>query len=85
MSRGDAVPRAGNTASRAPPAPAIQRERMCFAFETRESLRVAGYFLGQELQCNEAMKPGVLGLVDDAHATAAEFLYDAIVRNGLAD
>jgi hypothetical protein len=58
---------------------------MCFAFETRESLRVAGYFLGQELQCNEAMKPGVLGLVDDAHATAAEFLYDAIVRNGLAD
>jgi hypothetical protein len=23
------------------------------------------------------MKPGVLGLVDDAHATAAEFLYDA--------
>jgi hypothetical protein len=51
---------------------------MCFAFETRESLRVAGYFLGQELQCNEAMKPGVLGLVDDAHATAAEFLYDAM-------
>jgi hypothetical protein len=31
------------------------------------------------------MKPGVLGLVDDAHATTAEFLYDAIVRNSLAD
>src|SRR6202008_3397782 len=56
-----------------------------FTFETSESLRVAGNFLRQEFQCNEAMKPRVVGLVNDAHATAAELLDAAVVRDGLAD
>ncbi len=31
------------------------------------------------------MQPRVLGLVDDAHAAAAQLLDDAVVRDGLAD
>jgi hypothetical protein len=31
------------------------------------------------------MEPYVLSLVDDTHATAAELLDDAVVRDGLAD
>jgi hypothetical protein len=55
------------------------------AFETSESLRVAGNIVRQELECDEAMKPGVLGLVNHAHATAAELFDDTIVRNNLPD
>jgi hypothetical protein len=55
------------------------------AFETSESLRVAGNIVRQELECNEAMKPGVLGLVNHAHTTAAELFDDTIVRNSLPD
>jgi hypothetical protein len=31
------------------------------------------------------MKPCVLSLVDNTHAPATELLYDAVVRDGLAD
>jgi hypothetical protein len=34
---------------------------------------------------DEAIKAGVLGLIHDTHPAAAEFLNDAIVRDGLAD
>ena len=37
----------------------------------------------QEFQSNEAAKFGVLGLVDNAHAPAAEFFDNAVVRDGL--
>ena len=40
---------------------------------------------GQELQRNETSKLGVLSLVDDTHPAAAEFLDDAVVRDGLAN
>jgi len=53
-----------------------------FAFETGESLRVAGNFLRQEFKRHEAMKPRVLGFIDDAHSATAEFFGDAIVQNG---
>src|SRR5438445_9251391 len=56
-----------------------------FALKTGECLRVTGNFLWQELEGDEAMQPRVFGLIDDAHAPAAEFLDDAVVRNGLAD
>jgi hypothetical protein len=39
----------------------------------------------QELQRHQPAEFGVLGLVDDAHATATELFYDAVVRNRLAD
>ena len=63
-------------------------ERGCglgFALETGERLRIAGNFIGQELEGDKAMQPGVFRLVDNAHATAAELFDDAIVRDGLAD
>ena len=46
---------------------------------------VPGHVIGQELQGDEAVKPGVLGLVDHTHAPAAELLDNAVVRDGLAD
>lgn len=58
---------------------------LSFAFETSESLRVVGNFLWQEFQRHEAMKPGVFCFVDDAHAAAAEFSDDAVVRNRTPD
>ena len=58
---------------------------MRFAFKTGERLRVASYFQRQEFQRDEAVKACVLSLVDHAHAPSAEFLYDAIVGDGLAN
>jgi len=46
-------------------------------------LRIAGNLIGQKLQSYEAMQASVLGLVDDAHPTATEFLDSAVMRNGL--
>ena len=37
----------------------------------------------EKFQRDEASEPGVLGLVDDTHAAAAEFLDDPVVRDGL--
>jgi hypothetical protein len=48
-------------------------------------LRIFSNIIRQELEGDEAMQPGILGLVDHAHAAAAEFLDNAIVRDGLAD
>ena len=41
-------------------------------------------FRRQKFQRDEAMQPGVLGFVDDAHAAAAQLLEDAVMRNVLA-
>ena len=63
-------------------------QRRCgtgFAAEAFQCLRVVGYVLGQKLQRNEAAKLSVLGLVDDAHSAAPEFLDDAVVRDDLTD
>ena len=56
-----------------------------FALKTGESLRIAGYVIGKELEGDEAVKARVFRFVDDAHAAAAELLDDAVVRDGLAD
>jgi hypothetical protein len=42
-----------------------------FALETGECLRVGGDFRRQELESDEAMKPVVFGLIDNAHSAAA--------------
>ena len=44
-----------------------------------------GYFVRQELGGNEAVRLHVLRPVDHTHASAAQLLYDAVVRYGLAD
>ena len=64
----------------------IQRgSRARFAAEAFERLRILGHFIGQKLQSDETAQPGVFGLVNYAHAAAAEFFNDAIVRDVLAD
>ena len=56
-----------------------------FAAETLERLAVLRKVLGQKLQGDEAAKAGVFGLVDHAHATAAEFFENPVVRDGLIE
>src|ERR1700690_1466020 len=56
-----------------------------FALKTGQGLRIAGNVFRQEFKCDKTMKPRVLGFVDHAHATAPEFLDNAVVRDGLAD
>src|SRR5882672_7437266 len=56
-----------------------------FALEAAECLRIFGNVVGQELEGNEAAELQVLSLVDHTHASAAELLNDAVVRDGLAD
>jgi hypothetical protein len=43
------------------------------------------WMVRQEFQRNEAMKTRVFGFVDHAHAAAAQFFNDAVVRNDLTD
>ena len=56
-----------------------------FALEAGEGLRIFGDFVGEEFQGDEAAELYVLGFVDNAHASAAEFLDDAVVRDGLSE
>ena len=48
-------------------------------------MAIQGQRFGQELQGNGALQPGVLGLLDHAHASAAELLQDPVVRHRLPD
>jgi len=57
----------------------------CFATESLKSVRIVSKLLRKELQCHESAKVGVFCLVDDTHATTAEFLQDSVVGNGLPD
>jgi hypothetical protein len=55
------------------------------SLETAEGLRISGNFIGQKLQSYKAVQASVLGLVNDAHSAAAEFLDDAVMRNSSSD
>jgi len=46
---------------------------------------VQGDLVRQELERHETMEFHILRFIDHAHTTTAELLYDAIMRNGLAD
>ena len=61
------------------------RSSFGFALEAAESLLIFGHFIGQELEGHKATEFDILGLVDHTHPAAAQFLDDAVVRNGLAD
>jgi len=56
-----------------------------FALETFERLSVASEIFGKKFEGDETAELGVFGFVNDAHAAAAEFFEDAVVRDGLAD
>src|SRR5208283_1550241 len=58
---------------------------LSFALKAGERLRVAGNVFRQELKGDKAMQACVLGLVDDTHSTAAQFLDDAVVGDGLTN
>src|ERR1022692_1022103 len=47
-----------------------------------ESLGIAFDILREELECDQAAKADVLGLIHHAHSAAADFLDDTIVRDG---
>ena len=61
------------------------RGRLSFALKAFEGLRVSGHVVGQELQRDETAEFDILGLVDHAHTTAAEFFDDAVMGDGFAD
>jgi hypothetical protein len=62
-----------------------RRCRSCFPAETIECGSVFSNGVGEEFQRDESAKRKVFGLIDNAHAATAEFLDDAIVRDGLAN
>jgi len=62
-----------------------RRGGLGLALETIERLAIVRQFVREEFQCNEALQARVLGLVHHAHAPAAKFSEDAIVREGLPD
>src|SRR6476661_2417186 len=62
-----------------------RRRRMRLAPETLERLGIPGYIFGKELQSDRSIESGVIGLIDDPHASSPKFLGDAVVRDGLAD
>ena len=64
----------------------IQRGRRArFALEALERAGLQRHVFRQELEGDRAIEPRVLGLVDDAHAAAAEEFGDLVVGNPLAD
>ena len=56
-----------------------------FPAKTLQRLRILGHIIGQKFQGDKSAKHRVFRLIDDAHAAAAEFFDNAIVRDGLAD
>ena len=62
-----------------------RRGRARLALEALEGGRVGGELGGQELERDVPAELRVLGLVDDAHAAAAELRDDPVVGDGLAD
>jgi hypothetical protein len=56
-----------------------------FTLKAAEGLRVFGYVIRQELECDKPTELDVLGLVHDTHPAPAQLLNDAVVRDGLAD
>ena len=59
--------------------------RTRFPAEALQRLRVFGNIVRQKLQSHHATELRVLSLVHYPHATTAQLLDNAVVRNGLAD
>ena len=56
-----------------------------FTLKALDRLGIAGKAFRKEFQGDESAQLGVLRLVDHAHAAAAEFFHDAVVRDGSSD
>src|SRR5579864_7683931 len=55
------------------------------ALEPLQALRILDKLPGQELEGHAAAEAGILGLVDDPHAAASQWLELVVVGDGLAD
>ncbi len=62
-----------------------RRSRLCLALKTRSGQRILRHFVRQKLQRNKAAQAGIFSLVNHAHTAAAQFLDNAVVRDGLID
>jgi len=62
-----------------------RRSSLGLALKAAERLRVFAYIVGQELQSHEAAEFQILSLVHNAHAPAAQFLENAVMRDGVVD
>ena len=51
------------------------------ALKAGQRLGIASHLIGQEFQGHKAVEAGVFGLVDHAHAAAAELFDDTVVRD----
>src|SRR5258707_10764954 len=58
---------------------------LCFTTKTLQCLAVLGHVLGHKLQSHKTVEPGIFRLVHHTHSATAEFLTDAVVRDGLTD
>ena len=56
-----------------------------FAAESLDGLGVLGNVVGKKFEGHVAAEARVLGFVDHAHATAAQFFQDAVMGNGAAN
>src|SRR4029077_3266546 len=64
----------------------IKRGRgLGLALGTGERRRVSGYLLTLKADGDKPSQACILGLIDDAHAPAAQLLDNAVVRDGLVD
>ena len=48
-------------------------------------MRIFRHMIGQEFQCDIAMKPCVLSLIDHTHTALAHSFEDVVVRDDLTD
>ena len=53
--------------------------------EIGQRLQISRHFVRQKLQRDETVQSRVLGLVDHAHAAAAQLFENPVMRNRLAD
>ena len=64
----------------------VERRRgLGFTLKPAQGLGIAGDFIGKELEGNKTVEPGVLGLVNHAHAAAPQLFDNPVVGDGLAD
>ena len=55
------------------------------ALETGESAGISRDVIGQKLEGDKSTELYILGLIDDAHPSAAQFLDNVVMRYGLAN
>ena len=61
------------------------RRSLSLSLKARQCLGILGHFIGEKLQRDESVQGYVLGLVNNTHASAAELLENAVMRDDLAD